>query len=234
MKTILITGAARGLGYSLTKVYLNKGHQVIAGVRDIKSPKILALAEEFKNNLMIIALDVDDTNSVVAAAQVVQGKVKQVDCIINNAAIHNPTSFMVLEDTDLDECMSVYSVNSIGPLRVVKGFLNLLKAGNNPTVFNVSSESGSISVAQREKEFGYCMSKAALNMGTKLLGNYLLKDHIQVIAIHPGWIRTDMGGQNAHFSPDEIAEKLVDLFEVECLKEEGPRFIDYEGVRFPW
>ena len=101
-------------------------------------------------------------------------------------------------------------------------------------VVGISSESGSISTANREKEFDYCMSKAAMNMGTKLLGNYLKKDNICVISVHPGWMRTDMGGQAADLDPEETARKLVEVFEKTRKAGISPRFIDNEGKDFPW
>lgn len=133
----------------------------------------------------------------------------------------------------MDECLEVYDVNAVGPLRVVKEFLGLIRLGTNPKIINISSESGSISTCGREKEFDYCMSKAALNMGTKLLSNYLKKGHVTVLAVHPGWMRTDKGGANADLDPYETACRLVDLFDT--LQEKNtPIFIDNRGEAYPW
>ena len=109
----------------------------------------------------------------------------------------------------------------------------MIRGSQSGKIINISSESGSISTCQREKEFDYCMSKAALNMGTKLLANYLKKDNILVVSVHPGWMRTDMGGQNAHLDPYETACKLVDLLE-NINDVNSPNFIDNEGNLYPW
>jgi len=157
-----------------------------------------------------------------------------IDILINNAAIHSETSFEVLENADIDQCLEVYDINAVGPIRVVKAFLQLLKNSQAAQIINISSESGSISTCKREKEFDYCMSKAALNMGTKLLSNYLKKDNIKVLAVHPGWMRTDMGGSNAALDPYETACQLVNLFNQSNNQGDEPIFIDNTGNEFPW
>lgn len=228
---ILITGASRGLGYYLTKKYLEDGNIVYAGVREISGIGILI--EEYPNSLIPVELDVTDTTSINNAANIVRKHTDNIDILINNAAIHSDTSFESLEHADIDDCLNVYDVNAVGPIRVVKAFIDMIRKSPNGIIINISSESGSISTCNREKEFDYCMSKAALNMGTKLLSNYLKKDKVTVLSVHPGWMRTDMGGQNAHLDPYETACKLVEL-----LKDrndiEQPIFIDNNGDIYPW
>jgi NAD(P)-dependent dehydrogenase (short-subunit alcohol dehydrogenase family) len=170
---------------------------------------------------------------VVNAASEISRFTDRIDILINNAAIHNDTSFEILEKADLDDCLQVYDVNSMGPLRVVKAFLTLLRKSKSGKIINISSESGSIGACGREKEFDYCMSKAALNMGTKLLSNYLKKDNIIVLAVHPGWMRTDMGGSNAELDPYETACRLTELFEG-VNNTDNPVFVDNKGNVYPW
>lgn len=122
----------------------------------------------------------------------------------------------------------------MGPLRVAKAFLPMLRRNGRGLIVNISSESGSIGDARREKEFDYCMSKAALNMATKLLDNYLSDSGIRVIAVHPGWMRTDMGGQNADLDPGETAARLAELFERFDVKSGEPIFLDNKGHALPW
>lgn len=233
-KTVVITGASRGLGLCLTRKYLEEGYTVFAGVRDLNGTFIVKLKEEYKNTFIPVIMEVANSDSVNKAAVMVSQYTDHIDILINNAAIHNETSFNILEEADIDDCLPVYNVNSLGPLRVVKAFLPLLRKSQGAKIINISSESGSIEACQREKEFDYCMSKAALNMATKLLSNYLRKDHMMVLSVHPGWMRTDMGGQNAHFDPQKIACQLVELFEKKDIHPETPLFIDYEGKAYPW
>lgn len=231
-QTILITGASRGLGFYLAKRYLETNNIVFAGVRDLDFPKLKELQESYPNTFIPIILEVSSTESINKASEKVKEHTDKIDILINNAAIHSESSYKILEETDLDECLEVYNVNSIGPIRVVKAFLSFIKENRNAKVFNISSESGSIGNCRREREFDYCMSKAALNMGTKLLSNYLKKDNILVFTIQPGWMRTDMGGPNAHLDPYENACCLVDLFA--SANEETPMFIDNKGNELPW
>jgi len=232
-KRILITGASRGLGLCFAEKYLESGDLVFAGVRELDTVSIRGLKEKYPDRYIPVVLEVSDTTSVRNAAAMVAEYTEYLDLLINNAAIHSSTSFDKLEDTDLDECLFVYDVNSIGPLRVVKEFLPLLRKGDATKIINISSESGSISCCRREKEFDYCMSKAALNMGTKLLSNYLKRDKIAVLSVHPGWMRTDMGGKHADLDPYETAGNLIALFD-EINNEEYKEFIDNKGDVYPW
>jgi NAD(P)-dependent dehydrogenase (short-subunit alcohol dehydrogenase family) len=232
-KTVLITGAARGLGLCFVRRYLETGARVFAGVRELSAPGMLQLQQEYGDSIIPVVLEVTDTSSVSQAVQVLEGYTDHLDILINNAAIHNDTSFELLEKADIDDCLRVYDVNSLGPLRVVKAMLPLLRMTTGAKVINISTESGSISTCGREKEFDYCMSKAALNMATKLLSNYLEKDGVTVLAVHPGWMRTDMGGRNADLDPYETACQLVKIFDGINVSD-NPIFIDNKGNAYPW
>ncbi|MDF2944074.1 MAG: short-chain dehydrogenase/reductase [Herbinix sp.] len=232
-KTILITGASRGLGLCFTRKYLEDGETVFAGVRDTSNPILRMLLEEYPDTLIPVTLEVTDSNSVHEATFLIGKYTKSLDIVINNAAIHNSTSFEILENANIDDCLPVYNVNSLGPLRVVKEFIPFLRNSSLAKIINISSESGSIGACEREKEFDYCMSKAALNMGTKLLANYLRKDKIVVLTVHPGWMRTDMGGSRAHLDPYEAACQLVELFK-NINSTDTPIFIDNKGDAFMW
>jgi len=230
-RNVCIAGASRGLGFFLAKRYLELGDTVFAGVRDAAHPNMAALAAEFGDKVIPVEMDVVSTASVTAAADAVAAYTKTIDILICNAAIHSPTSFLDIAETDLDECLEVYDVNAVGPLRVAKAFLPMLPEGAQ--IVNVSSESGSVGICGRDKEFDYCMSKAALNMGSKLLQNLLLPRGVKVLIIHPGWMRTDMGGPNAHRDPWETAVGLVDFF-AQNTDPAKAMFLDFEGVELPW
>ena len=231
-KEILVTGASRGLGFCFVKRYLEEGNRVFAGYRN-NAGGLKSLKQEYGALLELVVLDVADTASVEAAAMQIKELTNHLDIVINSAGIHSDTSFEILETTNLDDCSFVYNVNAVGPLRVAKAFLPLIRNGNAPKIINISSESGSITWSGRVKEFDYCMSKAALNMGSKLLSNYLKEDKISVLAVQPGWMRTDMGGPKADLDPYETAVKLVKLFQ--NIKDlDTPIFIDNEGQSIPW
>ncbi|HJC25810.1 MAG TPA: SDR family oxidoreductase [Candidatus Eisenbergiella merdavium] len=231
-KTVLIAGASRGLGLCFVRKYLADGWRVLAGVRN--EGTLEPLMREYPDSLHALRMDVGDTASIRKAAEQAAYITDRLDLIINNAGIHARSSFEALEKTDLDECGPVYEVNAVGPLRVAKAFLPMLRRNGRGLIVNISSESGSIGDARREKEFDYCMSKAALNMATKLLDNYLSDSGIRVIAVHPGWMRTDMGGQNADLDPGETAARLAELFERFDVKSGEPIFLDNKGNALPW
>ena len=232
MRTVLIAGASRGLGRCFVRKYLEDGWRVLAGVR--RKGSLGELKERYPESLYELAMDVSDTGSVQEAALEAKNITDEIELVINNAGIHSASSFEELEKTDLDDCAAVYDVNAVGPLRVVKAFLPLLQKNGRGLIANISSESGSIGEARREKEFDYGMSKAALNMATKLIDNYLNTRGIRVIAVHPGWMRTDMGGQDAELDPFETAVRLAELFERFDRRDRSLIFMDNEGRRFPW
>ena len=230
-RNICIAGASRGLGFFLAKRYLALGDRVFAGVRDISHPNLQELAAAYGDRLVPIVMDVVSTASVTAAAEAVAAYTQTLDILICNAAIHSKTSFLGIEETDLDECLEVYDVNAVGPIRVAKAFLPMLTGGSQ--LVNISSESGSMGICGRDRQFGYCMSKAALNMGSKLLQNLLLPRGVKVLVIHPGWMRTDMGGSNAHRDPWEAAVGLADLFAANTDPAKA-MFLEFTGEELPW
>lgn len=229
MKNVLITGSSRGLGYALAEEYAANGFYVFACARDIKTDGLKRLKEKYKENISLIIMDVSHSESVERAAEQVKQMVTHLDIIINNAAVHSEDSFAELETVNIDNCIEVYNIDALGPLRVTKAFCSLLDHGELKVLANISSESGSISDCKREKEFDYCMSKAALNMESKLLQNYLIKRDIKVLAIHPGWIRSDMGGANADFSTNESAKNVLNIIDQYKDNLDGPVFVDYTG-----
>lgn len=227
--SILITGASRGLGYALVEKYLEKGFYVYACMRNIRNVGCEKLQEKYKDSLFLISIDVSNTDSVKKAAAHVKEMTDHLDVIINNAAVHAEDSFNVLEEVEVDHCLEVYNINTVGALRVTKEFLTLLENGNTKVLANISSESGSIGDCRREKEFDYCMSKAALNMQSVQLQNYLKPKDIKVLAIHPGWIKTDMGGPNAHYHASEAATYISDVIDRLHDELDGPVFVDNTG-----
>ena len=233
-KSVLVTGADAGLGLSLVKRFLQGGFVVFAGVYR-SSVSLNALTEEYGNSLVFIPLDVADMDSVCEAAQQVAKQTNTLDIAINNAAIHLNDTKGALEQLDLgnEGLQLTVNVNAFGPLRVVQQFLTLLENGSQKLVINISSEAGSIADCRRENQFAYCMSKAALNMQSKILQNYLGPRGFKVLAVHPGWMRTNMGGPNAAISPDESAEGIFKL----ALREwnaDDPIYMDFKGNPMNW
>lgn len=226
---ILISGASRGLGQGLAKKYLERGFIVYACMRSLKQEGFTELKERFGDALQVIAMDVASTESVERAAAAVKGMTEGLDIIINNAAVNREGGPKILEEVDVDNFLGTYNINTLGALRVAKEFVGLLERGSMKALVNISSEAGSISACRREKEFDYCMSKAALNMQSVLLQNYLGNRGIKVLALHPGWIRSDMGGPEADLTVDEAAGYVSAVIDKYHRDLGGPVYLDYMG-----
>ena len=233
-KTVLITGADAGLGLSLVKRFLQGSFVVFAGVHRSRDA-LNILASEYDDALVLITLNVADLSSVREVARQVEAQAGALDIIINNAGIHLDNSKLPLEQLDLSDqhLQRTMEVNAFGPLRVVQQFLSLMEKGERKLVINISSEAGSITDCLRENQFVYCMSKAALNMQSKILHNYLKPRGFQVLAVHPGWMRTNMGGPSAAIDSDESAAGIFDLAAREP-KPDDAMYMDYHGEPLPW
>ncbi|PMQ01182.1 MAG: short-chain dehydrogenase [Dictyoglomus sp. NZ13-RE01] len=231
MYNVLITGASKGLGFSLTRIYLERGHKVIATYR-----QNLEYLEEIKDkyeNLILYPMDVASEESVRTAYNFISSKVPAIDILINNAAIYIEDRTRTIENIDIDRVVWTLNVNAVGPLRVLKYFYPLVEKGNKKLIINVSSEAGSIGNCWRDREYGYCMSKSALNMASAILQNYGKEKNIKVLVIHPGWMRTDMGGKDADISPDEAGEGIYSL-SMKDWKIDKDIYMDYKGNKMPW
>jgi NAD(P)-dependent dehydrogenase (short-subunit alcohol dehydrogenase family) len=157
-----------------------------------------------------------------------------LDILINNAGVMLETR-IPLSELDLSQLplVETMQVNTFGPLRMVKQFLPLLEKGDRKLIINISSEAGSSADCWRESEFAYSMSKAALNMQSKILQNYLKPRGFKVLAIHPGWMQTDMGGAGADIPADHAAEGIFQLAE-KNWKPDDAIYMDYRGQPLPW
>ncbi|WP_100406601.1 SDR family NAD(P)-dependent oxidoreductase [Bacillus solitudinis] len=232
-KTILITGASRGLGLAFTERYLNEGYIVFAGIRKINE-NIERLKHSYQESLLPIIMDISDDHSVIHAAAEIKNYSGKLDIIINNAASRFPETNNNLEDVSLEVAIQSYNINTLGPLRVAKNFIPFVEKGQNKMFVNISSEAGSIETCKRDNEFDYCMSKSALNMQSVILQNYVKPQGIKVLAIHPGWMHTDMGGEKAPLAPSQSAESISKLIKTYQGDVDGPVFLDYQGNVFPW
>ncbi|HEY2408127.1 MAG TPA: SDR family NAD(P)-dependent oxidoreductase [Polyangiaceae bacterium] len=229
---ILITGASRGFGAALSAAFAERGATVFAGVRGTQ-PGLAPVLARYPALVVPSELDVGNTSSVKRAAARIAQQTDALDVVVNNAAIRSATVSNPIETIDFDDAARTFDVNSIGPLRVAQAFLPLLRRGNAPILVNVSSEAGSIGQCGRDREFDYCMSKAALNMLSMLLKNYL-KGSVRVLALHPGWLRTDMGGSHAESDPNDAARESATLIEREAKNLDGAPFLDRAGRAMPW
>lgn len=233
MKYAIVTGASRGLGLEIVKKCIAEGYSVFALARHI-SDELAAITGE---NCRAYVCDVTDYNGLQRVKADVLKYTDKIDSIFNNAGVWLDEKRLFLEDDDFDfESMSEqYEINAVGAVKVVKTFIDTVKRGNGKCIINLSSEAGSIENAARVCEYGYCMSKAAQNMATKLLQNAY--PEIKFYAIHPGWMKTPQGyaGATEKYSPEQepsdTAAKLVSLSET---KKYDFTYGDFNGNKMPW
>ena len=236
-QTVLITGTGRpyALGFNLVKRYLENGDTVFASIRR-PSEALEALQAQYPDRLHILMMDISSTESVNAAAAEAAKLTSGLDLIINNATTASADTMKELPDFDLDLIAPAVNVGAVGPIRVLKAFLPLLKkSAMGALVVNISSEAGSIGKCYRTFYLDYGTEKAALNMLTMTLRNYFKDDpNLNIICLHPGWIRTNPDSTEAPLLPYEHAETLRCLFEKKRHDKEGPVFITYTGEPYPW
>ncbi|MBY0452205.1 MAG: SDR family oxidoreductase [Bdellovibrionaceae bacterium] len=226
MKTVLITGAGRGIGLALTQQFLQKDHHVLATYRDeVSAADLLALAQTSKN-LQLIKMDV--------AQESTWGDFKAVvtksppDILINNAGVIGSQSASI-RDVNLKQLAEVFSVNTFAPLTVSQFVAPLMKAGS--TVAHITSLMGSMADNKGGGYYDYRMSKAALNMMNKCLSIEFSK--LTCLVLHPGWVQTDMGGSAAPVQPEASAKGLTEVILKSQIAQSG-HFYDFRGQELPW
>ncbi|KAG2208752.1 hypothetical protein INT47_007851 [Mucor saturninus] len=238
-KTYIVTGASRGLGLEFVKQIAANGHTVFACARNPDSSKDL---QALIDNKQVFGVKLDTTceKSIKAAVEEIDSKAPQgVDILINNAGIGG-TMGLNVENTPKEEYMKIFETNVAGVSEVLKAFLPLLrKRGQDQTkkVLNMSSMLGSIADMETGDGLGfgsaYCVSKAAVNMLTKMFANQLAKENFIIYASHPGWVKTDLGGDDAPVEKkDSIAGQLKKIDDL-TPKDNG-RFYDFEGSHMNW
>jgi NAD(P)-dependent dehydrogenase (short-subunit alcohol dehydrogenase family) len=233
IKTVFITGADKGLGFSLVQQFLRAGVHVFAGQYQANND-LIDLAQSFPQTLTPVPLDVTQLDSVSQAADIVAKRVPALDVLINNAGVMLEKRTPLLElDLSSLPLFETLDVNTFGPLRMVQQFLPLLEKGEHKLILNISSEAGSITDCWRESEFAYSMSKAALNMQSKILQNYLKPRGFKILAVHPGWMRTDMGGADADIDAAEAAEGIFNLA-VKKWNLDDEIYMDYRAQPIHW
>ncbi len=228
MKTVFITGANRGIGLALTKTLLESGYCVHGTYRSASSARELLELASHESNLTTHELDVVD---YLAAAQLVS-TLPELDIVINNAGYYGPKGYG-FGNTDVEEWRNVFEINTIAPLKLVEALYP--KLINSPTkkIICLSSKVGSMTENTSGGGYIYRSSKAALNSVVKSLSNDLKPEGFTVLALHPGWVQTEMGGPNALISPETSAKGLVNVI-VNAQREQSGQFINFDGNTIPW
>lgn len=226
--TVFITGANRGIGLSLTQLYLDSGWQVHATTRNLANSEELVGLSDQHFSLTLHELDVTNYKQVEQLAK----NLPAIDLLINNAGYYGPKGYG-FGNTDVEEWRKVFEINTIAPLKLVETFYPLLQQGQMKKIACISSKVGSMTENTSGGGYIYRSSKAALNSVVKSLSNDLSDQGFTVLALHPGWVRTEMGGPNATLSAPYSAEGLTQVIEAAKLEDSG-RFLNYDGTEIPW
>ncbi len=231
MSTVLVTGANRGLGLEFARQYAAAGWKVYAACRDPDAAQELGrLAAESGGAIRVLALEVTDVASVRAAAQSLAGEA--IDVLINNAGVGSPKK-QRLGSIDYSAWARVLDVNTLGPMRVVEAFLDSVAKGSDRKIVTLTSAMGSIADNGSGGSYAYRSSKAAVNIVVKSLSVDLAPRGITCVVVHPGWVRTDMGGPDGKLTPAESVTALRRLI-AGLRPEDTGRFFNYDGKPYPW
>ncbi|HEY7001451.1 MAG TPA: SDR family NAD(P)-dependent oxidoreductase [Candidatus Udaeobacter sp.] len=230
MKTALITGANKGIGYEVARQLAGQGFQVFVGARSRDAGRKAANQIAKKSGKAIfLEIDVADDVSVTAAAREFARAADHLDVLVNNAGIIVDGDNAILEISD-EQLRKTLQTNTIGALRVTRAFVPLLRKSKAPRVINVSSGGGQLTGGADGWSPAYCISKTALNGVTTQLAAAL--PNFAVNSVCPGWVRTDMGGKGAARSVEEGADAIVWLATSAPQKLTGKFLRDRKEI--PW
>jgi len=207
-KIALVTGTNRGIGLEISKQLAANGITVIMTARNmhIGRPLVNELRKRWKN-IWYHQLDVTDETSIIDLYHYLDGDCGKLDILVNNAGVYLDENQSIL-DVDLDTMKATMAINFYGPLRLVQVLLPLLNKSNDPRIINLSSTMGQLT-AMGSGSAAYRISKTALNTLTVILSNELAGTGVKINSVHPGWVKTDMGGPVATRSIPEGAETIV-------------------------
>jgi NAD(P)-dependent dehydrogenase (short-subunit alcohol dehydrogenase family) len=222
MKTVVITGANRGIGLELTKRFLEQGATVYGLCRQSSTELNSTKAR------VISGIDVTDLEALKKASLEVEGAVALLIC---NAGVFTNEDIRQFDQKAIYSCTRQFEVNTLGPLKTVAAFLSKLKAGSK--VAMITSRMGSIEDNTSGGYLGYRMSKCALNMATRSLMLDLKPEGIALGLFHPGWVQTEMTGRTGHLTAEESSLLLINRMSELNLETSG-HFWHPEGELLPW
>jgi len=229
MSTTVITGANRGIGLELARQCIQRGDNVVAGCR---KPDEAQELKELKPNL-ILPIDVGDENSVLSFSEAIDG---HVNLLINNAGTSITNLGFARDEVGVMNApvaltLDLIRINGLSAATVTRSLSDRLGSGSK--VANITSQIGSMVVGSNFNDLPYAASKAVMNMVTVQLAAQLEASGVAVVAFHPGWVRTDMGGSSADISVEESAQGILSTLETFQLERSGA-FLRWDGSIHPW
>lgn len=231
MKTVLITGANRGLGLEFCRQYIRDDWRVIATCRyPDNAIDLNSLARQYAD-LHVHALDVTDFSQIDALSQTLTNE--SIDVLINNAGIYADEQGVGLGQLNYQSWEKSFLINTLAAVKMTEAFLPQVQKSKQKLIVAISSLMGSMADNVSGSSLSYRSSKAALNAAMKSLSIELCPHSIGVLILHPGWVKTDMGGKNALINAEESVAGMRQQIDIFNLQKTG-RFLNYEGVQLPW
>jgi NAD(P)-dependent dehydrogenase (short-subunit alcohol dehydrogenase family) len=231
MRTVLVTGANRGIGLEFVRQYAEAGDRVIAGVRDPdRAADLKAVADASDGRVSVHRVDVSDDASV-AAFRAEAGD-QPIDVLLAVAGIMGPEKQQRLGDLDFPGWLATLSVNALGPVRLADAFVDNVRRGRAKKMIAITSGMGS-TAESGGGYLAYRMSKAALNNAWRNIAIELKGDRIVCVALNPGWVKTAMGGPNANITVEQSVSNMRKRIDAYGLSDSG-RFLSWDGKQFGW
>lgn len=232
MKTILITGANRGIGLEFSRQYMMAGWQVLACCRQPDAAGALNdLAAHNPGKINVHALDVANHEQIEQLSAKLSHQ--PIDVLVNNAGIYPSSRRDDFGKTDYDAWSSAFQVNTMAPLKMAESFIKQITKSDSKTIVTITSKMGSIADNQRGGSYIYRSSKSAVNIVVKSLAIDLKDAGITAVLLHPGWVRTDMGGPNGLISTEQSVTGMRQVISNLTQADSG-KFYAFDGQIVPW
>ncbi len=223
-KIALVTGGNRGIGFAICKGLLKAGFDVFLVARSVDEGQEAVQKLSEYGTATFIQLDISDDSSIKSVVEQIEKKTNKLDVLVNNAGIY-PDEGVDILTVSRELLIRAMNTNTFSPIELTQALVPLLEKSQSPRVVNMSSGNGQIDGLSANAP-SYSLSKMALNGATILLSRLLEPKKIAVYAMCPGWVRTDMGGENAPRSPDEGADTAIWLATEGTMAQSGKFFRD--------
>jgi NAD(P)-dependent dehydrogenase (short-subunit alcohol dehydrogenase family) len=232
MKTTLITGANRGIGLEFTRQYAGDGWRVLACVRrPDQSDALNTLAAQHAGQISVHRLDVADGSAIDQLASSLTGQ--SIDLLINNAGVYTDHKGGALNHDGYEAWTRAFLINTMATLKMVRAFRSHIVQSDQKAVVTISSKMGSIAENDSGGSYMYRSSKAAVNMVVKTLAIDLKAVGVIAVVLHPGWVKTEMGGPHALISSMQSVSGMREVINRLTINDSG-KFIAYDGKEVPW
>ena len=228
---ILITGASRGIGFEMVRYGMDQGWDVLACCRHPQqAEKLLSMAQLSNGRVSVFLADMSELATLQALAYELRHEA--IDMLINNAGVYGSDK-NCFGQVEVNDWVETFKVNTIAPMKMSELFIEQLSMGKKKIIACLSSKMASMDDNTSGGSYIYRSSKAALNAVVKSMSLDLADKGIKCVALHPGWVKTDMGGSNAEITTKESVSQMFDTL-LNLSSEDSGRFIDIDGSDIPW